>query len=271
MFRVFIAELLKLRRPTLIIPTLLAAISLTALSTSLLYLLIDSPSGNGREGMRVTPAQLSMSSGVVFGFQQVATLLGIIALCVFAAQTAQEYTYGTLRNLLVRQPSRMKILAGKFMSMALFAFLLVLLCEVVSILNALLLASNARVKTDLWFSSSGWQSQFHALGNVYLAALGFGLIGMLLGLLLRSPISAISIGVIWILIVESLLTVAVKNIDHWLPGQLLNSVALGGNRIKADSHWIGNSFSYALSLSSLYIVIASVITALLFKRRDVAS
>ena len=67
-----------------------------------------------------------MSSGVVFGFQQVATLLGIIALCVFAAQTAQEYTYGTLRNLLVRQPSRMKVLTGKFLSMAVFAFALVL-------------------------------------------------------------------------------------------------------------------------------------------------
>ena len=271
MLRVLVAELRKLRRPTLLFPTLLAAISLTALSTSLLYLLIDSPNGNGREGMRVTPAQLSMSSGVVFGFQQVATLLGIIALCVFAAQTAQEYTYGTLRNLLVRQPSRMKVLTGKFLSMAIFAIVLVLVCEVVSVLLSLLLAADARVKTDLWFSSAGWESQFHALGNVYLAALGFGLIGMILGILFRSPISAISIGVIWILIVETLLTVAVKNIDHWLPGQLLNSVALGGNRIKVDDHWAGNTFTYALALIGAYLLVTGSATAFLFKKRDVSS
>ena len=271
MYRVLLAELRKLRRPTLLFPTLLAVTSLTALSTSLLYLLIDSPSGNGREGIKVTPAQLSMSSGSVFGFQQVATLLGIIALCVFAGQTAQEYTYGTLRNLLVRQPSRLKILGGKFISMALFALILVIFSELVSIGLSMALASGAHVRTGAWFSSDGRHYQLQALGNVYVAALGFGIVGMILGIVLRSPITAISIGVIWTLIVENLLTVAVKNIDQWLPGQLLNSVAMGGNRIQVGGQWIGSSYTHALDFSALYLLAASLVAALLFKYRDVAN
>ena len=61
-----------------------------------------------------------------------------------------------------------------------------------------------------------------------ISVIGFGTIGMVLGLLLRSPISAISFGVLWLLIVENLL-IAVKNSwEKWLPGAQLNAIATGG-------------------------------------------
>jgi len=112
MFRVVLAELRKLRRPTLVLGTLGAALFFSALITSFLFLLIDSPDGNGDRGRRIGREVLTLASGSVTGFASVGGLLGLIALCVFAAQTAQEYTYGTLRNLLVRQSGRLRILGG---------------------------------------------------------------------------------------------------------------------------------------------------------------
>ncbi len=112
MFRVVFAELRKLRRPTLVLGTLGAALFFSALITSFLFLLIDDPGGNGDRGRRIGREVLVLSSGSVTGFASVGGLLGLIALCVFAAQTAQEYTYGTLRNLLVRQSGRLRILGG---------------------------------------------------------------------------------------------------------------------------------------------------------------
>ena len=269
MIAVLRAELRKLRRPTLFLPTMLAASGLTALTTSLLYLLIDSPNGNGREGMRVTAKRLSAPDGLVFGFQSAATLLGVIALCVFAAQTAQEYTYGTLRNILVRQPSRMKVLGGKYMAMSLFALLIVAVSAAVSFGLSFALAGGAKVSTSLWTSADGRQATLTALVNVTVATIGFGTCGMILGLLLRSPISSIAIGVIWILIVENLLTAVVSGIDKFLPGQLLTAVSTGGSTSVNGTEVI--TYKYGLGVSALYVIGGALLVSVLFKRRDVAN
>jgi len=133
MIRVVLAEWRKLRRPTLFLGTLGAALFFTGLTTSFLYLMIDSEQGNSDRGRQVSREMLNLASGSVFGFASVGGLLGIIALCVFAAQTAQEYTYGTLRNLLVRQPGRVRLLIGKLIAMKIFALLLVAIAAIVSV------------------------------------------------------------------------------------------------------------------------------------------
>jgi ABC-2 type transport system permease protein len=261
--RVFLAEIRKLRRPTLLFSTLAAVLGISGLFTSLLYLLINSRDGNGRKGERITALVLSQPNGVVSGFTSTATLLGIVALCIFAAQTAQEYTFGTLRNLLVRQPSRLKILGGKYLSMALFALIMIALSLIVSVSISFALAGHAHVSTKLWATHAGVHAIATAFGNMCLSAICFGTFGMILGLVLRSPISSIAIGVIWVLIVELLLTVVIKHADHWLPGQLFGIIGAGGQD--------DISYRHSLTFSALYLVVAGGIATVLFKIRDVAN
>ena len=102
MIQIFKSEWRKLRRPTLFLGTLAAVIGLTGLISSLLFLLLDSERGNGREGMIITRETLALPNGLYVGFANSAGLLGVIALCVFAAQTAIEYTNGTTQALLSR-------------------------------------------------------------------------------------------------------------------------------------------------------------------------
>ena len=103
MINVVRAELTKLRRPSLSLSTIAAVTFVIGLVTSLLFLLVDSPEGNGERGIRISRDVLSLATGVSIGFSNSAGLLGIVALCIFAAQTAQEYTYGTC--LLYTSPS----------------------------------------------------------------------------------------------------------------------------------------------------------------------
>ena len=117
MIRVFFAEWRKLRRPSLFVGTMVAVVGASALVTSLLFLLIDSRQGNARQGQIIDRATLELPHGLSIGFSSSAGLLGLIAFCIFASQTAQEYTHGTLRNLLVRQPRRLTLLLGKFLLM----------------------------------------------------------------------------------------------------------------------------------------------------------
>ena len=263
MFNVIRAELRKLRRPTLFLGTMGAVVFFSGLFSALLYLLIDSPQGNADRGRVISREVLALASGGVQGFANVGGFLGIIALCVFAAQTAQEYTYGTLRNLLVRQPSRMKILFGKLISMIIFALAMITISVIVSIGISAILAPTIDVSTDLWFSSSGIEFIYTTFVNVVISVVGYGIIGMVLGLLLRSPISAISFGVLWLLIVETLL-IAVKNsLQSWMPGYQLSTIASGGT---ADV-----TYTHALAVGGAYVAVGAVVASILFVRRDVAN
>lgn len=263
MNRVFRAEWRKMRRPTLFYGTLAAVTGVTALVTSLLFLLIDSENGNSREGQMINRQILSSFKGITIGFSGAAGLLGLVALCIFASQTAQEYTYGTLRNLLVRQPKRLTLLAGKFLSMALFSLISVVLSAAVSIGLAFALAGKAKVSSELWTTADARTALIQTFINVFISVIAYGTIGMILGLLLRSPISAISIGVAWLLVIETIVSVVVKNSAQWMPGQLINSIASGGDA--------NAEYTHAITTLSAYLALGILVVAVLFRRRDVSN
>jgi len=263
MIRVFKSEWRKLRRPTLFLGTMLASAGLTGLVTSLLFLLIDSPQGNSDRGNMISREILQLPSGLTIGFSNAAGLLGIVALCVFAAQTAQEYTYGTLRNLLVRQPRRLQLLIGKYVSMASFAIVMVILAAVISMSLAFGLSGKAKVETDAWVTADALQEMAKTFGNVLLSVIAFGTVGMILGLLLRSPISAISLGVIWLLIVENILIAVKGSLGKWMPGNLMSTIAVGGTD--------DVSYSHSITIIAIYLILSSAIVITLFKRRDVSN
>ena len=242
---------------------MLVSAGLTGLVTSLLFLLIDSPQGNSDRGNMISREILQLPSGLTIGFSNAAGLLGIVALCVFAAQTAQEYTYGTLRNLLVRQPRRLQLLLGKYLSMASFAIVMVILAAVVSMSLAFGLSGKAKVETDAWVTSEALQELAKTFGNVLLSVIAFGTIGMILGLLLRSPISAISLGVIWLLIVENILVAVKSSLGTWMPGILISTIAVGGTD--------DISYTHSITMVTIYLVVSTAIVVTLFKRRDVSN
>ena len=258
MIRVVIAELRKLRRPTLLLGTIATVGGLSALFTSIIFLMIDSENGNSERGERVGPEELSQAMGLVYGFRLVGVFLGIVALCIFASQTAQEYSLGTLRNLLV-----MKILAGKFISMKIFALVMVLFAGALSILISFALAGRANVDTSAWTTSAAMELLFKSTLNIFISTLCFGTFGMILGLVLRSPISAIAVGVLWNLILENILAALIKSTGKWLPGINFSNLGEGGNP--------DLTYRHSLAVSLGYLIIGGAISAVLFKRRDVAN
>lgn len=260
--RIYLAEWRKLRRPTLLLGTLGAVAFFSILVPSLLFLLIDSPQGNGDRGVRITREMLAFPSGSTQAFTSIGNLLGIIALCVFAAQTAQEYSLGTLRNLLVRQPGRIRLLIGKLASMKVFAIIMTLVSAAISISLSFFLAGTKDVNTALWFNTDGRLEIAKTLLNVFISILGFGIIGMVLGILFRSPITSISLGVLWLLIVENIVGAVKSSTLEWLPGSQLSTIASGGTE--------NISYTHALSLSGIYVGVALIVATILFTKRDVA-
>jgi hypothetical protein len=119
------------------------------------------------------------------------------------------------------------------------------------------------VNRDLWFTSDGLDAIFTTFVNVTISVVAFGIVGMVLGLLMRSPISAISFGVLWLLIVENLLIAVKVSLQNWLPGAQLSAIASGG--------LIDLTYKHALTVGGMYVAVGAIIASVLFVRRDVAN
>jgi ABC-type transport system involved in multi-copper enzyme maturation permease subunit len=264
----FRSEWVKLRRPSLLLATYGAIAAVSILITILTFALAGHQFRNGGEGgggrrAAVTLAQLAEANALGKAFSGFAGLLGIISLAVAGAQMASEYSVGTLRNLVIRQPRRLVLLAGKFVAVLTFTAVAVLLACIVGAVTAFAMAHVRGISTTAWSSSSGLADSAKAFGEVVLAVCGYTTIGMIIGILLRNPGAAIAVGLVYILPFELILSATVSGSDKWLPGQLLSAIAAGGTT--------DVSLHTAVIRAIAYIVVLGGGAAVLFARRDITA
>lgn len=264
MRNVIASEWVKLRRKGML-AALAAGVVVTVLGTVISVLTAgDNISGRGGIGgaSSVSIVQLTSSHGFGVVLANAGTLLGVITLGVVAASVAGEFSNGTLRNLLVREPRRSRLLLGKLAGLACAITVAVVLAAVVALLGGALAASSSGYSVDAWFSAAGIGSAIGAVLQLIVATLGWGAFGAVLGVAFRSPVIAIVIGVVYALPLESVLGNISNGVARWLPGKLLAAVAAGGDSTV--------SLTAALFTFIVYAIVALGGTVWLFARRDVA-
>jgi ABC-2 type transport system permease protein len=222
----------------------------------------DGQNTGGRPGLigSASVADLSAANGATRGLAAAGALLGVIAVCVFAASFAGDFGTGMLRNLLIRQPRRIRLVVGKLAALCTLTLAIVAVAAVFGIAAAAL--RPADVDASAWISADGLLANLRAVGEVALATIGYGLVGAILGVLCRSVAVSIAVGVAWLLPVESILGAAVSDTKQWLPGQALTAIAGGGNAT------IG--LGAACALVAAYLAVAGAVTLRAFVQRDVA-
>ena len=260
MWAAFTSEWTKLRRPTLFFSTFLGL----AFAASLFVVLMFSQAT--ANGGLVTLHQLAQPNGLVIGVARASMLLGVVAFGIAASQVASEYSLGTLRQLLVRQPRRATLLAGKMIAVVTFMMLATAFAAVVAFLVANAMAQSRGVSTSAWFTGAGLGDLFNALGNIELAVIGYSILGLVIGQFLRSAVAAVIVGFAWLLVIEQfILTRIVPGAAPWLPGISLSTIAGGGN---TD---FGITYGHGLIVAVSYIVVAIAAASITFARRDVTA
>jgi ABC-2 type transport system permease protein len=257
MWAAFTSEWTKLRRPTLFFATfggLAAAASL--------FVILVSSQATARGGL-VTLHQLAQPDGLVLGVARAAMLLGVVAFGVASSQVASEYSLGTLRQLLVRQPRRIVLMAGKMLGVISFLVLALCFAAVIALLAAVVAARSRGVPTGAWFTATGLGDLFRELGDLALAVVGYSVLGMALGQFVRSAVFAVIIGFAWLLAVENIIARIVPGVEQWLPGQSVQAVASGGIE--------GVGYSHGLILGALYLAAAIAAALTMFVRSDVTA
>jgi ABC-2 type transport system permease protein len=254
----FASEWIKLRRRGMY-----AALgAVVALSGLIMLMGITHAGGEGRHSF-ISLADLASANGFAFMVRHTGGLLSVIALGVYASVFASEFSQGTMRNLLLRQPRRLRLLAGKYLAMLTATAGALLAALAVCIPVGILAAGSKNVPTARWWTSTGLSNLAHTEINLFLACVGYGTIGVLLGMVMRSPVAAIGTGLAYLLPIEGIISAVINGATRWLPGQLLDALASGGN---------DNVTYHAAAMTlAVYAIIAAAVTGVMFTRRDVAT
>jgi ABC-2 type transport system permease protein len=211
----------------------------------------------------LTVVRLSQSDGFLQIMQRASDIISIFALGVVATAIALEYQQGTLRNLLVRQPDRLRLLTGKVAAITTWLGITLVVASGVALATALLTAPSRGLDTSAWFTGNGVGSTLGAFGGVTLAGIGMGLIGAALALMMRTVAPAIVIGIAWLLPIEHVLINSWSWMTAYLPGQALGAIAAGGNNALP--------FGHSVATAAVWVVGLVGAGAFLFRTRDVAT
>ena len=257
MYRAFKSELLKLRRPTMLLGSFGVMVALAVLGV----IITISRAGSGPEAVSI--ASLSAPDGFATGMQRASELLGIVALGVVAVAVAQDYSTGLLRSMLVREPRRLRLLAGKLIADIGYTVVAVLVGLAVAFGVALAIAPSKGIDTSAWLHS-GLTTTLAQFGAEGLLALGFGVFGAVLAIVFRNPATAVIVGFAWSLPIEGLLGRTWNSLEQWLPVHQLDVIAARG-------HGPDYSLATALLLASGFVAAGIAASATLFHRSDVTA
>jgi ABC-2 type transport system permease protein len=260
-FNAFCSEWIKLRRRTMLFGVFGG---LCAAASFFVILLFTQAAAVGPGSADLPSLQvLAQPNGLIHGVNRVVILLGIVAFGVAAFQIASEYSLGTLRQLLVRQPRRWALLGGKYLGVVSFVVAAVIAASVVAGAVAVVMAHARHVPVGAWFGLTGVKDLTGALGELVLSTAGFATLGLAVGLFLRSAVFAVIVGFAYLIAIENIVGRLLPATSKWLPGQLLLGVGQGGNATA--------SFPRAVVLSGVYLVIVALVTTYAFTRRDVTA
>ncbi|HVV31068.1 MAG TPA: ABC transporter permease subunit [Mycobacteriales bacterium] len=257
------AELLKLRRRSVVVAVAGVVPLLAVISTVVLF--ANAGSGSPDTGPQAefnpTLGQLGESGGMTRGFVAAASFLGLLVLITFVASVANEWGQGTLRALLVREPRRLRLLAGKAVALLLVTAIAFVLALVAGSVAAYVMAAVRDVPTGAWLGAGGWRTTGGDWLRSVLSVGCYGLIGLALGSLVRSTTVGIAIAFAWFFPFEHILQNNWAGAGRWFPGLLFEAVATDGNDV--------TSFGRALALGAVVVAVIVAVACVDLRRRDV--
>jgi ABC-2 type transport system permease protein len=262
MIAAFRAELVKVRRRRVLLTAAVAA-ALFAVGSAVIVLAAAEPAGNPVSGPGVTVASLSDAGGGTEVFTTGVSFAGTFLFVVFVGVVAVEFSRGTFRTMLMHQPRRIRLLAGKTAALLAFAAAVLAAAEVLTWAAAWVIAPSQDVETADWRSVDALGQGVADYGAVLFWVSGYALLGTALAVLVRSVPVALAIGIAWAGPFEHLLQDAWDPAGRFFPGLLLEAFVAGGTSEVSTTR--------ALLTLAVYVTVAAAVAGTVFVRRDVTA
>ena len=240
---VIFSELLKLRkRSTLVfLPTAMAATSLALAFASCVSLYFHFSGQTHLTAIKNLSGKNLLGSGI----GMINFFLSISLFALTASSMASEYSLGTIKNCYINQPNRKNFLAGKFLALTIYTTALFALCSFISLGATAIFAFGGGVRMGVIFGFHSVLTAILACLSSYLAIIAYIVLGLVCGTVLSSPTLAISLPLIWLIVIEPIISGAVKSISPYLFGNAVGRIV--------TPHSLG-SFSEALLIVLIYLI-----------------
>jgi hypothetical protein len=201
---------------------------------------------------------------------------GALVLTLAALATGSGYGWNTWKTVFTQGPSRLTALGGTLTALAGLLLVMVALTWVVDLAaSAIIMSIESQPLT--WPSA---QAFVEGAGAALLIAGMWAMAGALVGILARGPAMAVGLGLVWALVVESLLRAVsgvlgpFEAVTDFLPGTAAGSLAgaVGAVDVQQTGGAPGVltilSGAEATALLAVYIVAFAGLAGLLMVRRD---
>jgi ABC-type transport system involved in multi-copper enzyme maturation permease subunit len=265
MNRAIRAELVKLTRRRFVAVTLVVTTLFATVVTAVVVLAAQPASAGRRAGpdQLLSVEALSSAGGGTAAFAQAASFGAVALLAVFIATVGGELSRGTFRTMLLQQPDRGRVLAGKLVAVVGFAAVLAVYAEAVAWVTARVLAPGQGIDTSAWTSIDAAGAALEDTGRLLVFIVGWATIATLVGVLTRSVPIGVGVGLVWAGPIENVVGDGWAPGERFFPGLVLRAV------MNPDNAAI--STSRALFTVSAYVVVAATIATVAVARRDVTS
>ena len=262
MIRIVKAELLRLVRRRTLVAAGAGAFVFSVVAT--LAVFSSAGTGPNQAGRGATTiAALEGSGGGTQAFATGAAFLGFFVFVTFIALLAGEFSGGTFRALVLRDPNRLRVIAGKVVGILLVGAGVVALAEAVTFAMSLAVAPGQDLATGDWFSLRGLAAAAGDYATVFGGVAGWAVFGTTLAVIFRSAPLALGVGFAWAGPFENIVVDSWQAGYRWFPGQVLGSLIQGG------SDELG--LARAVLTAFLYVAVAATAALYLVDRRDVAA
>jgi ABC-2 type transport system permease protein len=249
MIRLVRAEFVKFRTTQVWFWMLLAAVAVTVL----FVVAQIAPSGGPHSEEDVLSVFTSGGTAYVVVF-----VLGVLG-------TTTEFRYQTITPTVLTTPSRWALISAKLIFFAIVGAAYALICVVLEVAIAL-----------PWLSAKGIDISLttdhvpRTLLGVFAVVGLFGIVGIGVGALLRNQIVAVSVGVIFLLILNQILLAipVVKYVYPFTPAGAVNEIfTITGNRVENDVTLLSGGGGVVVLL--LWAFIPAILGASLTMNRDI--
>ena len=219
--------------------------------------------GPGLAGRAVTLETLTGHGGGTQAFATAASFVGFFIFVTFIALMGSEFSGGTFRALLLRDPRRLRVLVGHLLGVLVVAAGIAAAAEVLTFVFSIPMAAARDVPTSEWLSLTGAGDALRNYVTVMAGVVGWAVFGTTLAVVFRSAPIALGIGFVWAGPFEHLVAGAWNAGNRWFPGLVLQSLIAGGTNDLA--------LGRAVVTGIVYVAVAAVVSLSLTATRDVTA
>ncbi|WP_209849783.1 ABC transporter permease [Paenibacillus sediminis] len=194
----------------------------------------------------------------------------IFAVVIAAESVAGEFSWGTIKLLLIRPWSRSKILASKYIATLLFSILSTVLLAALSFFTSLLIYSTDTIPSMVPPGIGAGKYVFLSLVCSYVDLFITVAIAFMLSTVFRS--GGLSIGLsLFIMFTKGIFTMIFNPEKYtWANYLLFNHMDLSRYLVTNQGPG-GATIGFSISILAVYYLILMAVTWVVFKKRDVAA